>query len=377
MFGGAAFCGSLLAAALLAFLLAQPGVQRWHDERYGVLNVSDSDSDSGSQASPSPAAASIPAAPPLPPPLQRFYQASDVDHALIAAKMIGKAYQSAEYESALRHLLRWEWLSDPQAVYNVLQHSYMIPPDVRFEMMLRGLLEKEETQYRLAAAVGVQFTNRAFFERAPKAERRFREILLHYAREDREDDFLSARSFLAVKDLLHHPRDTRFVLTLVAALNWRNCLTWLVRNVATEEQPLTSARLRSMLTEAIEQEKNGQVSSQAEAYPSTVPWTDAWSKRLKAVDVNGVIDRIGVALDDHAAKVAAKQHSVLSNYQEVDVPSYAPLQMGQTNEGGAMKRTHQPQPASSAPPSSRSAPPTLQPDTIIETDTTEVTGTGT
>lgn len=128
-------------------------------------------------------------------------------------------YRDADFVASLRYLLDHEWTTQAQGVYNVLQHSYMLPTDIRFATLLRGLREKDDIQLRLAAAVGVQFTRGAFLDAAPEADRLFRGILLDYAAAEEEDDFLAARAFLAVRQRLKHPRDTKFVLALLVRMN--------------------------------------------------------------------------------------------------------------------------------------------------------------
>jgi hypothetical protein len=124
-------------------------------------------------------------------------------------------YRKPEYLASIRHLVSAEWETGNQGIYNLLQHSYMIPPEIRYATLLRGLSDADEIQYRLAACVGVQFTSKAFLDAAPVTDRTFRTMLLDYAAAHEADDFLAARAFLAIKERLTHPRDTKFVLALM------------------------------------------------------------------------------------------------------------------------------------------------------------------
>jgi hypothetical protein len=121
----------------------------------------------------------------------------------------------------------------------------MLPSDLRFSTLMRGLEEKDDTQLRLAAAVGIQFTSKALIDRAPVAELAFRVKLLQYTRQSQPalwsvnclvsstsqrlrmsylavsageceiDNFLAFRAFMSVRSYLQHPRDTKFVLCLL------------------------------------------------------------------------------------------------------------------------------------------------------------------
>jgi hypothetical protein len=279
-------------------------------------------------------------APVRPAALTRFLSARDVDEALAAARKL--SYRDADVEASIRHLLAHEWKQQPQAVYNVLQHSYMLPGDIRFATLQRGLQEKDETQLRLAAAVGVQYTGRALLDGAPVAEHSFRTLLLQYAAESEEDDFLAARAFLAIKDYLRHPRDTRFVLALLGdKIVWRNALTWALTQLSTAERPLTSQRLIALIEEA-KAVDSGAVAAPGPFAPDSVAWNPQWSERLQAVDLEVVRAKAGAALDEHWARMAKSKESAsksnrkakLLQYQEIDIPSYAPLQQGFTDANG-------------------------------------------
>ena len=433
-------------------------MHEWHDK--GLTTSSSSSNVATAQTASS--------GPPRPAALTRFLAATDVDHALSAAKLFAHEYGSPQYAASLRHLVEHEWHSNPQRVYNVLQHSYLLPADIRFATLQKALLEGDDTQYRLAAAVGVQFTPQKFYDHAPKAELAFRQILLQYsgsqprssqpsrsqpsqlpsaepparlarrltcslslislcrdcAAEHELDDFLAARSFLAIKDRLTHPRDTKFVLALMVrlmrcprtvdrtahcccralchalifsslcavccpsaqeGLTWRNGATWLLQHASTAERPLTADRLRAMITEAIEADRAAAAGTAAATAaspsdPTAAEWTSEWSQRLQSLDVDVILRTAGAALTDHWQRVGARQFSRLSRYQEIDIPAYAPLQMGNAADSapaalrlqtGAPAQQQQQQQAPAAPTASDSrphAPPRVDPQAAFQPD---------
>lgn len=311
------------------------------------------------------AAAASPPAPLRPALLASFLGAPDVDSALVAAKSFSTLYGSAAYVASLSYLLEHEWSTHPQGVYNLLQHSYMIPSDLRYATLARGLAYKQDPQYQLAAAIGVQFTPKTHLARAPVAELAFRTSLLRHAADHDRDDFLAARAFLAVKERLQHPRDTPFVLALMdSPVAWRNALAWALTRASTAAQPLTSARLLEMITEAKAHDASGELAAQLQADPTAVAWTSYWSARLQSVDASAVSAQAGVALDDHASKTARGEHSKLPQYQEIDIPSYAHLQMGFADGNGQMTPVPTNPPAA-APAAAATSP--VQPDKPIRT----------
>lgn len=328
---------------------------------------------SGTDLRSAPAAAPAADAPPPPPRpalLASFLAAPDVDSALIAAKSFSQLYSSAAYVASLTYLVDHEWLTHPQGIYNLLQHSYMIPSDLRYATLQRGLSYKADPQYQLAAAIGVQFTPKSHLAHAPVAELSFRTTLLRHAAEHERDDFLAARAFLAIKDRLAHPRDTAFVWALMdSPVAWRNALAWGLNRMSTAQQPLTAEKLRAMIVEAKAQDLSGQLLQQQQSDPTAVAWTPYWSGRLQSVDLDAVAAQAGVALDDHWTKLKAGDHSKLAQYQEIDIPSYAHLQMGFADEQGQMTPVVATGAAATSPVQPDKpirAPPSFQPDAVLQ-----------
>jgi hypothetical protein len=144
------------------------------------------------------------------------------------------------------------------------------------------------------------------------------------------------------------------------ALNWRNCVTWLLKRVSTPSEPLTSARLRTMIQSALDEDKASATESTNDD-PTALTWTKEWSDRLQQLDIDRIMSTAGVALDEHAQADHSRTPSKLSNWQEIDIPNYAPLLEGEVAVDGTVKFTGGAiQPAGSpvaAPAASPPAPP--------------------
>ena len=146
-------------------------------------------------------------------------------------------------------------------------------------------------------------------------------------------------------------------------LTWRNGATWLLQHASTPERPLTADRLRAMITEAIEADRAAAAGTAAAAAaaapsdPTAAEWTSEWSQRLQSLDVDAVLRMAGAALTDHWQRVGARQFSRLSRYQEIDIPAYAPLQMGNAADS-----------APTAPESRPHAPPRIDPQAAFQPD---------
>ena len=86
-----------------------------------------------------------------------------------------------------------------------------------------------------------------------------------------------------------------------------------------------------MLQSAIAEEKSASASpskSTPAVDDSALEWTTAWSNRLAQLDIEKIMSTAGVALDQHVKAISEKKKSKLDNWQEIDVPSYAPLIFG-------------------------------------------------
>lgn len=161
-------------------------------------------------------------------------------------------------------------------------------------------------------------------------------------------------------------------------LTWRNGATWLLQHASTPETPLTAARLRAMLTEAIETDRAAAAGA-SPPDPTAAVWSGEWSHRLQSLDVEGVMRTAGAALTDHWQRVGARQFSRLSRYQEIDIPAYAPLQMASAAdsapaalhlhaETGAQHQQQSHAPTTTAPDRRPQAPPRIDPQAAFQPD---------
>lgn len=155
-------------------------------------------------------------------------------------------------------------------------------------------------------------------------------------------------------------------------LTWRNGATWLLHHASTPERPLTADRLRAMITEAIEADRAAAAGTAATGAipsdPTAAEWTSEWSQRLQSLDVDAVLRMAGAALTDHWQRVGARQFSRLSRYQEIDIPAYAPLQMGNAADSAPAALHLQAPAAPTAPESRPHAPPRIDPQAAFQPD---------
>lgn len=210
----------------------------------------------------------------------------------------------------------------------------MIPPDLRFNALYKGLLDTQDTQYRYAAAVGLQYTPAIYYDHAPEAERVFRNQLLQYAKGvgSEDDEFLQERAFVAVYKRLHYPRDLSAVLDVFhRAVNHHNALAWLLVNVPKEE--MSVEWLKTQLEEhgkaqTDETEKTAESSS---ALPPSSPTAFTPS------EIDTLLAKLSPSIERHLSKATEGVVSAAANLREPDIPDYARLQWGTMDEEGAMK----------------------------------------
>lgn len=76
----------------------------------------------------------------FPQPLITFLTASTVGQTLQTAKSMEKYYVTDEYQQFIQQIVSDNtiWENQPEAIYNLLQHSYMIPAEIRFQTMQKG-----------------------------------------------------------------------------------------------------------------------------------------------------------------------------------------------------------------------------------------------
>jgi Ca2+-binding EF-hand superfamily protein len=86
--------------------------------------------------------------------LKQLMSALDLDDALNAAREID--LDNADVQATVRDVINNKWSTDKQAVYNLLQNCYVIPEDIRFSTLMKGIEEPNIRAYNLAAVVGLQ-----------------------------------------------------------------------------------------------------------------------------------------------------------------------------------------------------------------------------
>lgn len=108
--------------------------------------------------------------------LKTFLAIDELDDLLTAYYEMGSF--SKEDEKYVRLVLR-KW-KDRQAVANLLHHASMIPGDIQFKYLRKGLLEKREIYYNLSAIVGVQEPE--YLDLTGKQKEDIKEILFTFLR---------------------------------------------------------------------------------------------------------------------------------------------------------------------------------------------------
>lgn len=85
--------------------------------------------------------------------LRSFLACRDLDDAM--KESVEAARLGPEEDRYLRELLRADWGDSPQAIYNLLMNAYVIPDDIRLDVLLQGLAHPH-APFRLAAVIGTQ-----------------------------------------------------------------------------------------------------------------------------------------------------------------------------------------------------------------------------
>ncbi|GAB3772995.1 hypothetical protein GCM10028818_13870 [Spirosoma horti] len=84
--------------------------------------------------------------------LEQFLRATTLDDASLLARQLRN---STTQEKAVITTLIEQW-NDEQAIANLLMHPYLIPADVRWDTLRKGLHQLIDSYYVLAALVGLQ-----------------------------------------------------------------------------------------------------------------------------------------------------------------------------------------------------------------------------
>lgn len=110
-----------------------------------------------------------------------------------------------------------------------------------------------------------------------------------------------------------------------------------MKYVHTPASPLTSDQLRRMIDSAQATSADAEADASHDSATDRVPWTSAWSTRLATLDLDKILSTVGAALDEHHALDPKVSPSKLSNWQEIEIPDYAPLMRGEVDHNGKMK----------------------------------------
>lgn len=68
--------------------------------------------------------------------LLSFLACRDLDDAM--NESVEAAKLGPEEDRFLRELIRADWVDSPQAIYNLLMNAYVIPDDIRLDVLLQG-----------------------------------------------------------------------------------------------------------------------------------------------------------------------------------------------------------------------------------------------
>lgn len=156
---------------------------------------------------------------PVSPHFARFLATEDLDDLLDARSDLGPV--TPDDEQVARTIMR-EWRNE-QAVSNLLMHPGFIPDDIRMRSLIRGLDEREEAYYILAAVVGVQSIRVSGEERLALRDR-----LLNIVEID--SSIIAKRATVSLENILT-PDDGPLVARLLEHPDdcvRHNLLSWLV-----------------------------------------------------------------------------------------------------------------------------------------------------
>jgi HEAT repeat protein len=171
------------------------------------------------------------------PQLARFLATEDLDDLLDALDDLGPL--SGDDEQVVRSLLS-SW-RDEQAISNLLVHPAVIPAKNRIAALTRGLDEREQPYYVLAAAVGVQGLDPSMLSDTDRAA--LRDRLLKIIQLD--DSIIARRATVSLRVVLT-PADAEPVWQLLEHPNEtvrHNVLSWLVETFAPDDPSALHRRL--------------------------------------------------------------------------------------------------------------------------------------
>ena len=158
-----------------------------------------------------------------------FLATQDLDDLLRITSRLGSL---SDADASLIRSTLVEWRND-QGVANLLFHPHLIPADTRLKSILRGLDERDQRYYVLAAAVGLQSVEPATL--TPDGVASIRERLLRIVASD--NSIIASRASVSIQPFVSKS-DAGVVLRLLGHSNEtvrHNLLAWLVENFQSEE----------------------------------------------------------------------------------------------------------------------------------------------
>eukprot|EP00029_Vermamoeba_vermiformis_P006805 TRINITY_DN2771_c0_g1_i1.p1 TRINITY_DN2771_c0_g1~~TRINITY_DN2771_c0_g1_i1.p1 ORF type:complete len:307 (+),score=52.84 TRINITY_DN2771_c0_g1_i1:22-921(+) len=145
--------------------------------------------------------------------LNAFLKALDLDDALSTAGEVDTS--NAEVQAAVRDIINNKWNTEKQAVYNLLQNSFVIPEDIRFSTLMKGVDDTKTRAYNLAAVVGLQG-----YRFSPEERPIAKEKLLQLASGNSVP--ANARALTSLTDLTKFPDDFATFLKIYATTGDNN-----------------------------------------------------------------------------------------------------------------------------------------------------------
>lgn len=213
-------------------------------------------------------------------PLVRFLATEDLDDLLEARDDLG-ALSDDDLQVVRAVLAAWR---DEQAVSNLLIHPELIPRDLRIATLTRGMNQREQVYYILAAVVGVGSLEGAELSAAEREA--LRDSLLELiGLDESEDAIIAKRASVSLPVVLTAP-DAPSVCQLLdhrAETVRHNLLAWLLHEFAADLPTLhrlvdesdigseAQARVKSQIANSLERRRKGDFDSLSGPLLSWIP----------------------------------------------------------------------------------------------------------
>ncbi len=170
--------------------------------------------------------------------LKIFLETEDLDDLLKSRSKI-RHLDKHDIKKIRSVLEKWD---SPQAVSNLLFHPSLIPEDIRFRSLLRGLKERENLYYLLASTVGLQGMEEEFSEEEKNTIKEHLIAVLEIT-----GGVLAARASVTIRNFLSAgdaSRMFKFLSHIEEAVRL-NILSWLIETLEKKDEETFTSMLQS------------------------------------------------------------------------------------------------------------------------------------